>query len=340
MKRPLTALLCCALLSSCAIIEPMELPTPEPESNITEYSNALDDFGRLLAVYRDAVIFVQSKTITDATGIASATGGEIPYDITEMVRSAINKIGDRVVYVPHDPAFMVNEMHLGSSFKRPLPNLLLSAAITEYDRSLTAEGESLELQGSVGGGTTETDAGFDTKGSFSISRMTVDMNLIDYHKMVMLPKMQSINSIQVYNAKDSASIALAMNGSGFGFSTHYKRVQGRHAAVRLLVELSILEIVGRYAAVPYWRVVDGTKVDHVVIERLEKFFEGQTEEGKIKAVQQLLPYYGHKSIKETGQMDMPTSYALAQVAAKLGTPIETAELFSTYKTLYLNIPYE
>lgn len=341
MRRLLPLLLALSVLCcSCALVEPLDLPTPAPEKNITDYSNALDKFGRLLAVYRDSVIYVQSKDIVDATGIASSTGGEIPYDITEIVRSSLNKIGDRVVYVPHDPAFMLNEMRLGSTFKRPLPTLLLSAALTEYDRTIRSEGDSMNLNGSVGGGSTETDAGFDSKGSFSISRMTLDMNLIDYHKMVMIPKMQSINSIRLYNSKDSASIALAMNGSGFGFSAQVKQVQGRHAAVRLLAELSVMEVIGRYAAVPYWRCVDGAKVDVVVKDRLKSFFTKLDTAGKVKALQQLLPYYGHNNVKETGQLDTQTSLALAQVASKLGMTVKTNDLFETYQTLYMNIPYE
>ncbi len=341
MTRVLLAfsLLLCLALTSCFMPRSIEVPDLTPEPYITKYGAVLDNFGRLLETYRDSVIYVMSQDIVDATGVSTATGGEIPYNITEMVRSALNSIGDRVVYVPHDPALIVNEMHLGASFKRPNPTVLLSAALTEYDRTVESEGSSLDLQSSFGGGITETDIGADMKESYSVSRITVDMNLIDYKRMVMIPKMQSINSVRVYNFTGSNSLSFAINGNGLGISGQIKRINGRHAAVRLLAELSVLEIVGRYASVPYWRCLPEGKEDPVVVEKLHRFFAKLDQAGRIKAVQQLLPYYGHPGVTLTGKLDPPTLNALAAEARKFQGKVSKDDLAGTYKILYLNLPY-
>ena len=336
---PLPILLCLAL-TSCFVPRSIEAPELTPEPGITKYGAVLDNFGLLLETYRDSVIYVMSQDIVDATGVSTATGGEIPYNITEMVRSALNSIGNGVVYVPHDPALIVNEMHLGASFKRPTPTILLSAALTEYDRTLESEGGSLDLQSSFGGGITETDIGADMKESFSVSRITVDMNLIDYKQMVMIPKMQSINSVRVYNVTGSNSLSFAINGNGLGISGQIKKINGRHAAVRLLVELSVLEIVGRYAAVPYWRCLPEGKEDPVVVEKLRRFFNKQDQAGRIKAVQQLLPYYGQHGVTLTGKLDPPTLSALAAMGRKFEGKVSKDDLAQSYTTLYLNLPYD
>jgi hypothetical protein len=115
----LGALICSLALGGCSSLDRARSASQEtlversramtaPQSLDTRYTAALERFGRLLEVYRAgrAPLYVQSRNITDATGLSHPlTGSELPGDITEMLRSAVNRIGDRVVYVLYQPDY-------------------------------------------------------------------------------------------------------------------------------------------------------------------------------------------------------------------------------------------
>ena len=79
-----------------------------------------------------------AKEIVDNTGTSVATSGEIPRDITEMVKSTLNGIGGNVIYIPYEPEFMTNTAGTGYSdfADKILPQVVLSGGITEFDMSV------------------------------------------------------------------------------------------------------------------------------------------------------------------------------------------------------------
>ncbi len=107
------------LLASCASMDPakvdVELKTAPPTSQITSFTQALADLGLMTEIYNVDVVKIQSNPIGDNTGTAGATGGEIPRDITEMLKSTLNSIGGNVIFIPYDPSFIQNQMVTGYS---------------------------------------------------------------------------------------------------------------------------------------------------------------------------------------------------------------------------------
>lgn len=76
---------------------------------------------------RRTAMLVTLAAIGDATGLSHPmVGAELLNDITEMVRSAVNRIGDRVVYVPFQPDYgrrsncclTRTHWHAGSGYRR------------------------------------------------------------------------------------------------------------------------------------------------------------------------------------------------------------------------------
>ena len=97
-------LLMALLLVSCARIDPgkvnMEFEKTHPEPKITTYTEALMKLGMMSTIYETETIKVQSIPIYDNTGASVPTGGEIPKDISEMVKSTLNSIGGNLIYIP------------------------------------------------------------------------------------------------------------------------------------------------------------------------------------------------------------------------------------------------
>ena len=310
-------------LASCAKIDPrqvdVDLPTDMPEIKETSFDKPLADLGEMTRVYGKRA-FIQGKDITDLTGLSQYGFGEIPRDITEMTKSALNAIGGNVVYIPYNPVFINNQVVTGySNFQGKLiPDIVLSGGITEFDRGLKTHSSNTDFgvttrpfnvdESWVPGDTISVDWGYGDKDS--LARITLDFNLLDFRTMSGVARMQTVNSINVYKALAEKELGFTIFGPSFGLKGTVKKVQGRHAAIRLLVQTSVLQIVGKYLYLPYWKLVPGMQPDPVVIDRIRQDYRALSDQDKIAEIQTCLYLKGH-NISVNGRMDAPTREALS-----------------------------
>ncbi len=322
-------LLCLAavLLTSCARVDPrqveVELPHGEPMVKRTSFDRHLADLGRMSVIYGKRVR-IQGKDIADETGTSKYGFGEIPRDITEMTKSALNAIGGNVLYIPYNPVFINNEMVTGySSFQgKIIPDVVLSGGITEFDRGLETRGRNTDFgvttkpfnvnDSWVPGDTISLD--YSQGRTSSLARITLDFNLIDFKTMAGVPRMQTVNSINVYKAVAEKELGFTIFGPSFGLKGTVKKVQGRHAAIRLLVQASVLQVVGKYLGVPYWRLLPGAAPDPVVINRVRRDFLALDPQARIRETQVLLFMKGH-DVAVDGRMGPATRRALHREVA-------------------------
>lgn len=317
---------------------------PTPQALATRYTDALVQFGRMLEVYqreRKSPLYVQSRAIADSTGLSHPlVGSELPNDITEMVRSAVNRIGDRVVYVPFQPDYVLGHVQQGAKMQLTLPNVQITGAITEFDRALSSAGRGNNASILFGKGKGETDATLSNKATATVSRLSVDFNLVDFGTQTMLPRVQAVNSMRVLNQTTEDAYDFAIYGNGFGFTTNTRYLQGRHNAIRLLVDLSIVQLLGRHTNMPYWRCLPNGQPDPVVLQRVTKGYLGNDTVTRTKWLQDTLKDYGF-ALEVNGRLDERTLGALDSVVATLKLPRPKdpldAELFTA---VYVNVPVE
>lgn len=310
-------------LTSCSKIDPrqvdVELPSDMPEIKETSFDKPLADLGKMSQVYGKRV-FIQGKDITDMTGLSQYGFGEIPRDITEMTKSALNAIGGNVVYIPYNPVFINNQVVTGySNFQGKLiPDIVLSGGITEFDRGLETRGRNTDFgvttrpfnvnESWVPGDYISVDYGQGDKDS--LARITLDFNLLDFKTMSGVSRMQTVNTINVYKALAEKELGFTIFGPTFGLKGTVKKVQGRHAAIRLLVQTSVLQIIGKYLYLPYWKLIPNMPADPVVLERIRDDYRNLSEQDKVAEIQTILYLKGH-NISVDGRYDARTQDALA-----------------------------
>jgi len=347
-----TILLLTVFLTSCASVDPREIDVPLEESfahvTITSYTQALRDLGQMTEIYGTGVLKIQSNPIGDNTGTSGPTGGEVPRDITEMIKSSLNSIGGNVLFIPYDPAFIQSQMVTGySSFDdKAIPDVVISGGITEFDRGL----ETREKKTDVGAEAEFTglptwlpsqSVGFDYTSDYKtgLARITLDFNMLNFQTMTGIPRMNATNSMEVYKAMGDKEIGIKIFGPTFGAKGTVKKVQGRHAAVRLLVELSMIQMVGKHMVLPYWRLLgEGTDPDPVVTSAITKSFYRFDETQRMVNVQEWLYLHGY-SVSITGMMDPQTVAALQQFKPGF-SPVNGSIDVETFSKLYLSIPID
>lgn len=331
-----------ALKDANTLLEDREADKLLPVTNLSPYALALGRFGRMLDVYKegDPVIYMQTRSILDATNLSSPlVGAEIPGDITEMVRTAVNRIGARVVYVPYHPDYLISQAQLGAKFGVTMPDFLITGALTEFDRAIAGAGRVNSAGVEFGGGNGKVTLGGDVKRTAIYSALALDLNLVSFSTQQMVPQIQASNVVKVLNFSSEDNASLGFYGDAFGFKMEGKYLQGRHSAIRTLVDLSVLELVGKATNTPYWRCIPHGKPDPVVVDNMRGAFNGLTPELKLGLIQVTLRKYG-EPVQVTQKLDDATRQALEKVYGERYASLGSVDVMTWqgFEPLFFGVP--
>ncbi len=169
-----------------------------------------------------------------------------------------------------------------------------------------------------------------------LASITLDFNLLDFRTMAGIPRMNTVNSMKVSKAMGDKELGISLFGQTFGRKGSIKKVQGRHAAVRLLVELSMIQVVGKYNGLPYWRLLgEDAQPDPDVERAIKKFYFKLADPERIFKVQEWLYLHGHE-VQMNGVMDQATMAALQKLdgSYKPGSQIDE----NLFLKIYVSIP--
>jgi Domain of unknown function (DUF4384) len=331
-------------LTACSVMpmEPAQIDFKPvmPEARTTAYTKPLQCLGDLYRTYsdKDQLLLVGVMPATDVTGANQFTSAEVPREFTLMVEAAVNSISPRIRLSNVDHDFVVKEASVGGRFARMTPQLLLKPGITEFDRGITIKQKKKDISGFFGKGKGATDFSGDSGEEDVTSRLAVDMLAYDYATMVSMPQVHSSISAEVGRKSKEQSWSFSVYGWGTGASSVSKAIQGRHEAVRILTEYAVLQTLGRYLKLPYWRCVEGMAEDVTLKQTLSKAHSSMQAQERISSVQELLQYHGFKDIKPTGAFDATTRQAFNKVT--LANPQVPADPngADAYYHLYVSIP--
>ena len=299
----------------CAGLDPrnveVELEEEFPVQQKTIFYDSLINLGEMTEIYTTKELKIQCTAVTDDTGSSIATKAEIPHDITEMLKSSLNSIGGRVTYIPYAPNYagvLVNQ--LGYPIENlAIADVAITGGITEFDRGLETKGKNFNLTAEETIYDEPVGVDFSTERKSSVANVTLDFNLINLRTMAGLPRMQTVNSVRVHKAVSERELGFTILGPTFGFKGTLKKIQGRHEAVRLLVQLSAIQIVGRYLKIPYWRLLPNAEPDPVVLKALKADYGKMDFTQKVFTIQKLLILNGYV-VPVTGVLDTQTNVAI------------------------------
>ena len=337
-------------LLSCATIDPknMEVPveTTAPGQKVTAFTDNLKTFGLMMEIHRAQPLKVVVKDIVDKTGASFATGSEIQQNITEIVKSTLNSMGENVVFIEYDPEFVQAMQQTGySDFSDKLiPDVVITGAITEFDRALEswdkgmdvgAEAQFSHVSKALPSQTVSiehSDSAMATK-----ARITVDFNLKDFRTLAGIPGMNIVNAIEVQKGQRKQEFGITLFGPTFGSKGSRKVVQGRHDAVRQVVQSGLIQLMGRYAAVPYWRVFGEDAVaDEIVIKSWMRGFPKLDDTSRISMMQEKLYLHGY-DIDINGKVDEKTKAAFSDFKSKNNLPGGALNA-DTFLKIYFAVP--
>jgi hypothetical protein len=118
-------------------------------------------------------------------------------------------------------------------------------AITQLDSNV--------LQSSASAGVSIPFADLAVNGNQVVSVVSIDLNVGKLTTRQIIPGISASNSIAVVQSGKGADVGGLIGKAGLSLSVSLDKSEGFHQAVRNLIELSTIEVLGKLTRVPYWQ---------------------------------------------------------------------------------------
>ncbi|MEE9345634.1 MAG: DUF4384 domain-containing protein [Methylococcales bacterium] len=342
--RILITFVSCIITTACGVNPQnvdLGLNTTLPEVKTTVFSQAVRQLGRANLIYGRGPVHVMSTSVFDKTGASLPTEGEIPQDISEMVKSTLNGFGGEIFYIPYDPEFMISLAQTGYSEwgDKILPDVVLFGGLTEFDRGLVTKEEGFDISAAAEEIGILIGLDFEDTRKNSLASIALDLNLVDFKTFMGIPFIQAANTINVQKGIGVNQLGFTIYGQTVGLRGNIKKIQGRHAAVRLLVQLSVIQVIGKYQKLPYWRLIPNSEPDSVILDAVREEFYSLEPVDRIAKIQEFLYLY-NVDVEVTGLLDTRTLNAINAIKFEYSLQSKQPISEEIYLTLFENVPLD
>jgi Domain of unknown function (DUF4384) len=250
MKRPGMALTIAllTLLAACEARPQAAYDVMHPRTaavrNIGNFNEALRCMDDMFLAQGKQDIYITTAGIPDATGLI-ATGTKEMF-ITAVSRMSAKSNAFRFVdYDPTQLDVQVLSELVGLHEDFVAPNYYVRGAITQLDSNV--------LQSSASAGVSIPFMDLAISGNQVVSVVSIDLNVGKLITRQILPGISASNSIAVVQSGKGADIGGLIGKAGLSLSVSLDKSEGFHQAVRNLIELSTIEVLGKLTRVPYWQ---------------------------------------------------------------------------------------
>ncbi|MCU7845366.1 MAG: DUF4384 domain-containing protein [Candidatus Thiodiazotropha sp. (ex Monitilora ramsayi)] len=327
------------LLSSCANLEEkrkiretqatnevriVATPNAAPQRAITNFSESLRCMDKLFLRYRISDLKIGTQDIPDRTEVVLA--GTKDMLISALSQMSIESRAVKFVALGKDLEDITrfHSLHRLKNFTSP--DFFIRGGITQVDRGV------IETQ--VSGGLAVAEAfSFSASKDNIASIITLDMNMGLVSNLQILPGITSSNSIAVARKGKGLDLSGTIKKLGAVFQVDFTESEGLHHAVRTLVELGAIELMGRLTQVPYWECLDIETTSTLVQSQVQDWYKSLSREGLTKFVQAKLYAMGLYAGPVDAKNSNPLRTAIALYKKEQGHIADSRLDFMLYYSL-------
>lgn len=225
----------------------------------------------------------QGIVITSA-GVPDETG-KVRTGTKEMVITAIAKM------TLQSNAFEFIDFHGGGDDlarlfeargdqNRKIPDYYIRGSITQMDdnsvRSTKGAGISLPF----------LDLGYSKDEAFDV--LAMDMSVGEAATRKILPVTSTSNTMVMVKGGKSGEAGGKLGKIGLSFNMDLSRSEGLGATTRTLLELSLIETLGKFTQVPYWRCLDTDITNPLIRDQARESYDMLQEKERVTFIQRKL----------------------------------------------------
>ena len=323
--KPIAGALCAVALAGCAgfgekvDVRPIAETTkrgPEgtPEVSITNFSDALRCMDEKLLSWGIRDVHVLADDLDDKTKkVAAGTKDMLISAISNMTRRSraiqLNTFGQDTKALTE---FILRGQTLAPFGEQP--QFAIRGSVSQFDQNIVRRERDLGV-------------GYNDKWSVGlsenagVSRLAVDLNMIFGSNFAIVPGVTSQNSILVFNQGRGADGDAQVRKFGITFNLSISRTDGLAHALRNLIDLSAIELIGRVTRTPYWRCLSARSDQAEIKREVEDWFQSARTSGDLtQYVQFQLRERGYYAGQVDGKISAEFNQAVAsyRVAMRVG----------------------
>ena len=284
------------------------LPAVEPVRAITSFSDSLSCMDGLLRQSNIGETVVAVKTVKDPSGKAAVAAGEmIVTALSQMSKtSGAFKVADfEVDPLKQDTVQTLTNLLLPTgSMAIPAPQLYISGAISYLDQGVLRKSNSAGISHGENG-----ELGI--SGDLQTTALGLELHIGDFLTRTLYPGIDSANEIVAANKGFGIDGGAKIKKTGVQFSLERNLSQGVGGAMRTLVDLGTIELVGKLTKVPYWQCLSLDQAHPEFQRELLDWYAGMGDSSKVKFFQTGLKNLGYYSGKVDGKSSKEFREALS-----------------------------
>ncbi len=298
-------------------------PKTPATKTITSFSQALRCMDELFVQYGKKGIVITSAGIPDETGKARVGS-------KEMLITALSKMTLK------SRAFDFIDFHnvgddLGLLFgvtgdaQAMRPDYYIRGSVTQMDDNAvrTNKGVGLALP--------FMDLGVSKDEAFDV--ISMDMSIGEAATRRILPETSTSNTMILSKGGKSGEAGGKVFKMGLSFNLDISRSEGVGAASRTLIELGLIETLGKFTRVPYWRCLDMDSTNPAMIAQAQEWFETAKERDLVLFIQRKLAGMNRYSGTLDGVMNDNLHNAISEYQAATGLIADGRVNFDLYYSL-------
>ncbi|WP_448192227.1 DUF4384 domain-containing protein [Azospirillum sp. sgz301742] len=281
----------------------VQQPKTPAVRTISSFSEALRCMDTLMWNHGKRDIYITSNGLPDATG--RVAGGTKEMLITAVSR--MSETSNAFRFVDFEPALDdVNALYwmIGVQPNFRAPSYYIRGAITQLDDNVVSE--------AAGAGLSLPFADLGISADQVVSMVTVDLNIGELVTRQIIPGMSASNTLAVMSSGKGADAGAVIGKGGLSFNVSLNKSEGLHQAVRTLVELSTIEVLGKLTRTPYWQCLGIDQTNPSFVAEARSWFDSMEPTQRVSFVQRVLSSEGYFDGTVNGQLDERTRNAVSR----------------------------
>ncbi len=217
------------------------------------------------------------------------------------------------------------------------PRLYFRGAITQVDSNTVNNKANVSLDLANAPHPFTIKGGALTAATPSLNRgssiVSVDLHLVSYPDKTILPGGSVANSMVVTTSTFGTGGKGLIRLTGYNLSLSFNRIESIGQAVRNLVELGVIELLGRHAKISYWECLNIEPTNEKKQNLKQRGYKATPKTLSVSNAQRMLKKLKYLSDEPSGIMDRKTYAALSKFQSD-NRLIATGDLnYDTYERL-------
>jgi Domain of unknown function (DUF4384) len=306
-------------------------PTIRPTRSLSSLTPSLMCMDMMFRQAELPTTLITSKQIPDAsTKIAVSTKDMIITALSQMSRlsNAFRFIDYEVDISRQDTVQNMTAIMLNNNqMQLQKPAVYVTGSVSFVDQNV------INNHFDTGTSAARLETGYSSNRNATI--IGLDLHLGDFKTRTIIPGLDSANEVVIGNASQGLDLAGKIGSYGVQFNVGRDYTQGSGAAVRTLVDLAMIELIGKWSRLPYWRCLTLDQNHPDLQRQMRDWYDEGSPATRSKLVKSSLVSQGYMTTQQSSALDNSSDVkmALGKFQADSGMVVTGVIDFPTYERI-------